>query len=130
MLDSMRKRGFQAPGMGVPDADGRPRPVVIKGRGANSNHASRFLPTRSEAQSDGWEAVGDAAGDAVDDAGEFSGDVAASNASSVATELFPDRTRRLITRNQSPDIPFDRSINPYKGCEHGCVYCFARPTHA
>jgi DNA repair photolyase len=46
------------------------------------------------------------------------------------TQLLPDRTRQLITRNQSPDISFDRSINPYKGCEHGCVYCFARPTHA
>jgi DNA repair photolyase len=47
-----------------------------------------------------------------------------------STQLFPDRTRRLITRNESPDITFDRSINAYKGCEHGCVYCFARPTHA
>ena len=49
---------------------------------------------------------------------------------SPETLLLPDRTVRLITRNRSPDIPFDRSINPYKGCEHGCVYCFARPTHA
>ena len=47
-----------------------------------------------------------------------------------ATTLLPDRTVRLITRNKSPDINFDRSINAYKGCEHGCVYCFARPTHA
>ena len=44
--------------------------------------------------------------------------------------FYPDATRRLITTNRSPDIPFDRSINAYKGCEHGCVYCFARPTHA
>ena len=41
-----------------------------------------------------------------------------------------DATRKIITRNDSPDIGFDRSINPYRGCEHGCVYCFARPTHA
>jgi DNA repair photolyase len=47
-----------------------------------------------------------------------------------ATQLLPDRTVRLITRNRSPDIGFDQSINAYKGCEHGCVYCFARPTHA
>lgn len=48
----------------------------------------------------------------------------------VRTTLTPEVTRTIITRNDSPDIPFDRSINPYKGCEHGCVYCFARPTHA
>jgi len=47
-----------------------------------------------------------------------------------ATQLLPDRTVRLMTRNRSPDIGFDQSINAYKGCEHGCVYCFARPTHA
>src|SRR6201985_3351758 len=47
-----------------------------------------------------------------------------------ATTVSVDSTRRIITRNESPDISFDRSINPYRGCEHGCVYCFARPTHA
>ena len=46
------------------------------------------------------------------------------------TVLIPDRARTIISRNDSPDIPFDRSINPYRGCEHGCSYCFARPTHA
>ena len=46
------------------------------------------------------------------------------------TEVFVDNSRTVLSYNQSPDIPFDRSINPYKGCEHGCVYCFARPTHA
>ena len=46
------------------------------------------------------------------------------------TEFFPDRTRNIIATNRSPDIPFDQSINPYKGCEHGCIYCYARPTHA
>jgi DNA repair photolyase len=86
----------------------------MKGRGAASNPASRYLSARSESVSDGWESglAGDAASPRVD------------------TEFYPDRTRTLITRNRSPDIPFDRSINPYKGCEHGCVYCFARPTHA
>jgi DNA repair photolyase len=48
----------------------------------------------------------------------------------VRTEVTLEKARVIITRNDSPDIPFDRSINPYRGCEHGCVYCFARPTHA
>ncbi len=48
----------------------------------------------------------------------------------LKTTVQVERARTIITRNQSPDIPFDRSINPYRGCEHGCVYCFARPTHA
>jgi len=46
------------------------------------------------------------------------------------TTIIPEITRTIITRNDSPDVPFDRSINPYKGCEHGCIYCFARPTHS
>ena len=110
----MRKRGFQAPGMSAPGTAEGVGKLVMKGRGANSNRASRYLPTHSEAASDGWDAPGE------EDAA----------APEVATELYPDATRRLITRNQSPDVPFDRSINPYKGCEHGCIYCFARPTHA
>ncbi|MGI9324611.1 MAG: PA0069 family radical SAM protein [Pseudomonadales bacterium] len=85
-----------------------------KGQGAQSNVESRFLPLRTEAVDDGW-----------------SDEAQAQEVSQrVAVELLPDRTVNLLTRNQSPDIPFDRSINPYKGCEHGCIYCFARPTHA
>lgn len=49
---------------------------------------------------------------------------------SLATEVVDETVRTIISRNQSPDVPFDQSINPYRGCEHGCVYCFARPTHA
>ena len=49
---------------------------------------------------------------------------------SVATEVTDEQARSIITRNRSPDVPFDQSINPYRGCEHGCIYCFARPTHA
>jgi DNA repair photolyase len=48
----------------------------------------------------------------------------------LTTTVTAEKTRQILTRNDSPDIPFDRSINPYKGCEHGCIYCFARPTHA
>ncbi len=122
----MRKRGFQSPGLDhsrtITGASASNASVeraavdgtLMKGRGANSNRASRFLTTRSVAETDGW-----SAGPESEDTGSV-----------VATELYPDRTRTLITRNRSPDIPFDRSINPYKGCEHGCVYCFARPTHA
>ena len=48
---------------------------------------------------------------------------------SPATQVLPDRARTILAHNQSPDIPFDQSINPYRGCEHGCVYCYARPSH-
>lgn len=48
----------------------------------------------------------------------------------MRTELTVDTSRTIISRNRSPDVPFERSINPYRGCEHGCIYCYARPTHA
>ncbi len=82
-----------------------------KGRGATLNPQSRYLKTTSAAVDDGW---------CLDEEQD----------PDPATEFYADRTKRIITRNKSPDIPFDRSINAYKGCEHGCVYCFARPTHA
>ena len=87
-----------------------------KGRGAVSNQAGRFERFQTEplCASEREEAS--------------PGDEEIS--SSPATTVTPERTRTIITRNDSPDIPFDRSINPYKGCEHGCIYCFARPTHA
>jgi DNA repair photolyase len=87
------------------------KPRLNKGRGALSNPAGRFEHLSSELIDDGW------GEDPTPD-------------TSPHTELFPDKTRNIIARNQSPDVPFDQSINPYKGCEHGCVYCFARPTHA
>ncbi len=93
------------------DTDSLSDRQVHKGRGAVSNAASRFLPTRSVPVADGWA-------------------VERETGPRPGTTLLPDRTVRLITKNRSPDIPFDRSINAYKGCEHGCVYCFARPTHA
>ncbi len=85
-----------------------------KGRGAVSNPAGRFDAERSEVVDDGWSSP---------ETEEFP-------SSPPRTSFFPDKTKNLIARNTSPDIPFDQSINAYKGCEHGCVYCFARPTHA
>ncbi|HSG89437.1 MAG TPA: PA0069 family radical SAM protein [Pseudomonadales bacterium] len=81
------------------------------GRGAVTNPAGRFERTRSQWFADGW-------------------DTDPEVPESIATEVLPERARTIITRNDSPDVPFDRSINPYRGCEHGCVYCFARPAHA
>jgi DNA repair photolyase len=82
-----------------------------KGRGAVSNEAGRYEPTVTEAVDDGW------ARDEED-------------IPPLRTTVTVDSTRTIIARNKSPDISFDRSINPYRGCEHGCIYCFARPTHA
>ncbi len=82
-----------------------------KGRGAVISPDGRFDAWRREAADDGWWSDEDVA-------------------ASVATELIVDSAKSVITYNTSPDIPYDRSINPYRGCEHGCAYCFARPSHA
>ncbi len=82
----------------------------LKGRGVASNDSGRFERHETEAIDDGW---------APDE-----------DLPVLRTEVATERPRRIITENRSPDIPFDRSINPYRGCEHGCVYCFARPSHA
>lgn len=84
-----------------------------KGRGAVSNHGSRFNAHRQVPVDDGWSGR---------DEEEF--------ASPHPTRVSVDTARSIITRNSSPDVPFEQSVNPYRGCEHGCVYCFARPTHA
>ena len=81
-----------------------------RGRGTASNPHNRFAPTRSEAEDDGWY---------QDEAPPCR-----------ATEVRRETAKTVISRNQSPDVGFDRSINPYRGCEHGCIYCFARPSHA
>ncbi|MDO8398182.1 MAG: PA0069 family radical SAM protein [Bradyrhizobium sp.] len=81
-----------------------------RGRGAQSNSSGRFEAEARVAFDDGWQSL--------DDLPPFK------------TTVALDTARKVITRNDSPDIGFDRSINPYRGCEHGCVYCFARPTHA
>src|SRR5687768_1641104 len=81
-----------------------------RGRGAQTNISGRYEPELREAFDDEWESLAELP--------------------PVRTEVQIERARKIITRNQSPDISFDRSINPYRGCEHGCSYCFARPTHA
>ncbi len=80
------------------------------GRGAGSNRSGRFEAHERVGFSDGWEIE--------------------EELPPLKTELTAEAAKTIITRNQSPDVPFDRSINPYRGCEHGCIYCFARPSHA
>ena len=87
------------------------RHQVEKGRGAVSNPAGRFEATRLEAADDGWGGLDEPP-------------------RRPETVLLADRPRRAIARNTSPDVPFDQSVNPYQGCEHGCIYCFARPSHS
>jgi DNA repair photolyase len=81
-----------------------------RGRGTASNAAGRYEPLARVAFDDGWQGL--------------------EQLPPFKTTVTVDATRKIITHNDSPDISFDRSINPYRGCEHGCVYCFARPTHA
>ncbi|MFC7369930.1 PA0069 family radical SAM protein [Vreelandella zhaodongensis] len=84
--------------------------TVHKGRGATYDPHNRFAPTRSVAEDDGWwheEAT-----------------------TTLATEVREEPSKSALSWNRSPDLPFDRSLNPYRGCEHGCIYCYARPSHA
>jgi DNA repair photolyase len=84
-------------------------PSPPKGRGAVSNRDSRFSATSREDIDDGW---------------------TPQERSPLRTTVVPESARRIISRNHSPDIPFEQSVNPYRGCEHGCIYCYARPSHA
>ncbi len=95
-----------------PDREPQPQPVVWKGRAAVSNRESRFNRIRHLADPSGPPHEPDAA------------------PASPATEVRIEVARSIISSNRSPDLPFDRSVNPYRGCEHGCVYCYARPSHA
>ncbi|MGR8932541.1 MAG: PA0069 family radical SAM protein [Gammaproteobacteria bacterium] len=87
------------------------RPMIHKGRASLSNAAGRFEKQSHHAEDDGWGCLDD-------------------ELPPISTEVIIDSSRSLITYNDSPDVPFDRSLNPYRGCEHGCIYCFARPSHA
>ena len=102
----------------------RPR----KGRGAIGNPSGRYEPQTRQLIDDGWAEGGWAEGWAEGWTGQAGR--GAGTAPALATEVGIDASRTVIARNASPDVPFDRSINPYRGCEHGCVYCFARPGHA
>jgi len=84
-------------------------PYRRRGRGARSNRVGRFEHEARESFDDGWEGLGDLA--------------------PFKTEVYRETAKSIIASNDSPDISFDQSINPYRGCEHGCIYCFARPTH-
>ena len=100
-----------------------------KGRGAVSNASGRYEPFTRGAIDDGWGDPADPHCSRPQDSSR--GGFGEPPAPPVPpTEITWDATRSIITRNNSPDIPFDRSINPYRGCEHGCIYCFARPSHA
>ncbi|MGA0541616.1 PA0069 family radical SAM protein [Neotabrizicola sp. VNH66] len=100
----------------LPPSDGPPLPEGLhpgdraRGRGAVSNATGRYEAASREAVDDGWDIPHD---DRL-----------------IRTEVREERARSALTFNKSPDLPFDRSVNPYRGCEHGCIYCFARPSHA
>jgi len=90
----------------------RPANTPRKGRGAGINPDGRFEEQTRVSFDDGW-------GDAGED-----------DAPALKTIVTVEHAKSIISRNTSPDVPFTQSINPYRGCEHGCIYCYARPTHA
>ncbi|BCT92204.1 radical SAM protein [Lysobacter helvus] len=99
--------------------DARKATAPIKGRGAASRVAGRFEKTTRTGEDDGWGSVYDESIDGSDALPPH-----------PATHVTEERARSIVTRNDSPDVGFNVSLNPYRGCEHGCVYCFARPSHA
>lgn len=103
-----------------------------KGRGAVSNLQGRYEVTAREAIDDGWpqDANEADAGIQVGVDGSHDIDTTAGYAPILKTQVIEERAKTILSRNQSPDIPFSVSLNPYRGCEHGCIYCFARPTHS
>ena len=113
-MPSLRRRPPE-PDLSHPEPAGEFKPPAVdsvrrRGRGAQTNATGRYEPRATIAFDDGWQSI--------------------EELPPFTTEVAVDTARKVITRNNSPDISFDRSINPYRGCEHGCIYCFARPTHA
>jgi len=92
-------------------SDRAKKPPPLPGRGATISPPNRYLDTRTVAVDDGWGSAEQAP-------------------EPLRTTLTVDASRSIIAYNRSPDVPFDRSVNPYRGCEHGCIYCYARPSHA
>lgn len=121
MVQARKVSGAAAAGSGAAkdgfvttvELPGAAPPTAIKGRGAASRVDGRFAVTRAHAEDDGWGSVYPEDG-----------------APRLRTDVTEERARSIISRNDSPDVGFSQSINPYRGCEHGCVYCFARPSHA
>ena len=109
-METHRSRITRNAPPGIDHVGVRIDPDRRRGRGAETNRTGRFEPLARVAADDGWGSL-----DLLPP---------------LKTEVQEEQARRIITRNESPDISFDRSINPYRGCEHGCAYCFARPTHA
>ncbi len=103
-------QSMQQPASGAQDAI----PAIRRGRGVSGNVGNRFDRLDASAFDDGW--------------GSIEQETLAPPP--VATTLTPDASRSAISWNESPDLGFDRAVNPYRGCEHGCVYCYARPSHA
>ncbi|MCM2492380.1 PA0069 family radical SAM protein [Burkholderia glumae] len=95
-------------------------PVPRKGRGAVGNLQGRYETDQRERVDDGWQAG----------AGHDEAEGTGGPGPCLRTLVFDERAKSILTRNASPDIPFNVSLNPYRGCEHGCIYCFARPTHS
>ncbi len=108
LLDMRPSTGFDAGALGTGNRTSLPQ--LERGRGARSNPSHRFSAYDLSFEDDGWESL------AV--------------LPVLKTEIFTETPKSIISRNESPDISFDRSINPYRGCEHGCTYCYARPAHA
>ena len=95
-----------------------PVPIVLhKGRGATGNMQGRFEVDQRDQFDDGWGVA-------------HAGDDEELERPSLRTEVFEEQAKTILSRNASPDVPFNVSLNPYRGCEHGCIYCFARPTHS
>lgn len=112
-MASIQHRSFEPDPRPPADPAIDPAPIAPdrrRGRGSETNRSGRYEPVQTVAVDDGWETL--------------------EELPPLRTEVQIERPRRIITQNDSPDIAFNQSINPYRGCEHGCVYCFARPTHA
>ena len=105
---------LEAAGAPEPPPEAVPPPRTRRGRGATLNPPVRFDAQSTDAFDDGWRTL----------EADFA------DLPPLATTLARDASRSVISWNNSPDIGFDRAVNPYRGCEHGCIYCYARPTHA
>ena len=121
-INSSNNRGHNR---GYNKGNGKP----IKGRGALSNPHNRYDPRRTEAVDDGWN-TDHASPDASDAPPDGVAQDRQAEPAQIPTIILKESSRTIISSNKSPDLPFDYSINPYRGCEHGCIYCYARPSHA